>query len=31
VPDMTLEEHRWRGDVADAMFREMVRRAAGKD
>ena len=31
VPDMTLEEHRWRGDVADALFREMVRRAAGKD
>ena len=31
VPDMTPEEHRRRGDAADALFREMVRRAAGKD
>jgi len=31
VPDMTLEEHRRRGDAADALFREMVRRAAGTD
>jgi hypothetical protein len=30
VPDMRQEEHRRRGD-ADALFREMVRRAAGKD
>ena len=27
VPDMTLEEHRRRGDAADALFREIVRRA----
>ena len=27
VPDMTLEEHRRRGDAADTLFREMVRRA----
>ena len=27
VPDMTPEEHRRRGDAADALFREMVRRA----
>jgi hypothetical protein len=31
VPDMRQEEHRRRGDAADALFREMVRRAAGKD
>ena len=31
VPDMTLEEHRRRGEAADTLFREMVRRAAGKD
>ena len=31
VPDMTLEEHRRRGDAADTLFREIVRRAAGKD
>ena len=31
VPDMTLEEHQRRGDAADAMFREMVRRATGTD
>jgi hypothetical protein len=28
---MTLEEHQRRGDAADTLFREMVRRAAGKD
>jgi hypothetical protein len=28
---MTPEEHRQRGDAADALFREMVRRATGKD
>jgi hypothetical protein len=27
VPDMTLEEHRRRGDAADALFRDIVRRA----
>ena len=27
VPDMTPEEHRRRGDAAEALFREMVRRA----
>ena len=27
VPDMTLEEHQRRGDAADALFREIVRRA----
>jgi hypothetical protein len=26
VPDMTPEEHRRRGDAADALFREVVRR-----
>jgi hypothetical protein len=31
VPDLTPEEQRRRGDTADAMFREMVRRAASKD
>ena len=31
APDLTPEEHRRRGDAADALFREMVRRAAGKD
>jgi hypothetical protein len=31
VPDMTPEEHRRRGDAADALFREMKRQiAAGK-
>jgi hypothetical protein len=29
VPDMTSEEHRRRGDAADALFRELVRRATG--
>jgi hypothetical protein len=28
---MTPEEHRRRGDAADAMFREMKRRIADKD
>ena len=27
VPDMTLEEHQRRGEAADALFREIVRRA----
>ena len=31
VPDMTLEEHQRRGDAADALFREIVRRATAKD
>jgi hypothetical protein len=33
VPDMTPEEHRQRGDAADALFREIeiVRQATGKD
>jgi hypothetical protein len=30
VPDMTREEHLRRGDAADALFRELVRRATGK-
>ena len=30
VPDMTLEEHQRRGDAADTLFREIVRRATGK-
>ena len=29
VPDMTLEEHQRRGDAADTLFREIVRRATG--
>jgi hypothetical protein len=29
--DMTAEEHRRRGDNAEALFRELVRRATGKD
>ena len=28
VPDMTLEEHKRRGDAADALFREMKRQIA---
>jgi hypothetical protein len=28
VPDLTPEEHRRRGDTADAIFREMKRRIA---
>jgi hypothetical protein len=31
VPDMTLEEHKRRGDAADALWRELVRRATAKD
>ena len=31
VPDMTPEEHQRRGDAADALFREIVRRATGND
>jgi len=30
VPDMTPEEHRRRGDAADALFREMKRQIAEK-
>jgi hypothetical protein len=30
VPDMTPEEHQRRGDAADTLFREIVRRATGK-
>ena len=30
VPDMTLEEHKRRGDAADALFREMKRQIAEK-
>ena len=30
-PDMTPEEHKRRGDGADAMFQEMKRRIAGKE
>jgi hypothetical protein len=29
VPDMTEEEHRRRGDAADALFREMKLRISG--
>jgi hypothetical protein len=31
VPDMTPEEHRRRGEAATELWREMVRRTAGKD
>ena len=31
APDMTPEEHRRRGDAADALFREIVRRSTAKD
>ena len=31
VPDLTKEEHRRRGDAADAMWRELVRRATGNE
>ena len=31
LEDLTPEEHRRRGDAADALFREIVRRATGKD
>jgi hypothetical protein len=30
VEDLTPEEHRRRGDAADALFRELVRRATSK-
>jgi hypothetical protein len=30
LEDMTPEEHRRRGDAADALFREVVRRPTGK-
>ena len=30
VPDMTPEEHQRRGDAADALWCELVRRATGK-
>jgi hypothetical protein len=30
VPDMMPEEHKQRGDTADALWREMVRRVAEK-
>jgi hypothetical protein len=30
VPDMTPEEHKRRGDAADALFREMKRQIADK-
>jgi len=29
APDMTPEEHRRRGDAADALWHELVRRAVG--
>jgi hypothetical protein len=29
APDLTPEEHQRRGDAADALFRELVRRATG--
>jgi hypothetical protein len=31
VPDMTLEEHPRGGEAADALFREILRRATDKD
>jgi hypothetical protein len=30
VPDLTPEEYQQRGDAADALFRELVRKASGK-
>jgi hypothetical protein len=30
VPDMTPEEHQRRGDAAEALFRELVRRVRGE-
>jgi hypothetical protein len=30
MPDMTAEGHQRRGDSADALFRELVRRATGE-
>ena len=31
LEDLTPEEHQRRGDAADALFREVVRRVTGKD
>jgi hypothetical protein len=31
VPDLASEEHQRRGDAADALWRELERRATGKD
>jgi hypothetical protein len=31
VPDMTQEEHRRRGDATRALWRELARRATGKE
>ena len=31
APDLTPEEHKLRGDAADALWRELVRRATAKD
>jgi hypothetical protein len=31
IEDMTPEEHRRRGDAAVALWRELVRQAAGRD
>jgi hypothetical protein len=31
VPEMTPEEHQRRGDAAEALFRELVRRAAANE
>ena len=31
VPDLTPEEYQRRGDAADALWRELVRRATSKD
>jgi hypothetical protein len=30
APDLSTEEHQRRGDAADALFREVVRRARGR-
>ena len=31
APDVTPEEHQRRGDTADTLFREIVRRTTAKD
>jgi hypothetical protein len=31
APDLTPEEHQRRGDTAEALWRELVRRSTGKD
>jgi hypothetical protein len=31
LEDLTPEEHRRRGDAADALFRTVMRRATGRD